>query len=681
MAEAPPEGTAVLSETPNAPSEAIPDTAVTPPEDISPSKGPPSSKETPSPSKTPSSQATPSPSKDTPPAADKPSLDVPSSVPPSSEDSGEAPPPVPPRKSASPSHSPQPQKKDDLPPLIPGELLNFTGDDVTYLDPFLGPKNGTLFITDYKMYFRSLNKEKLDEPYVLNVPLGCISHVEKMGRSRNKGEHSYGLEIYCKDMRTLRFAHKQETHSRRGMYDRLQIVAFPKSYGKNVFAYSYKANYKESGWDVYDAEKELRRLGVGTENVPWRITSCNKDFALCETYAPILAVPLATSDDDLRAVAQFRSKGRIPFLSWLHPVTHATITRCSQPLVGAPPAKRSRDDENYVSILLKANKNSKKLYIMDARPKINAVANLAVGGGWEYDYNYANTEFSFLDIGNIHTMRESLRKLQDICYPDVDDQRWYSNLESTHWLDHIKLVLGGAVQIAELVERHKSSVMVHCTDGWDRTAQLAALAMLMLDSYYRTIKGFEVLIEKEWISCGHKFSQRIGHGDRNHSDDQRAPIFLQFIDCVWQMAVQFPYAFEFNEHFLVTILDHLYSCLFGTFLYNCEKARKEAGLKEKTLSLWSFINEQPEVYKNPLYSEGMHQQVLFPCASIRKLQLWNGYYLRWNPRMRPQEAEFERCRQLQVLINMLQEKCQELTEQQKSGVASSTSTQLPVTAS
>ena len=24
------------------------------------------------------------------------------------------------------------------------------------------------------------------------------------------------------------------------------------------------------------------------------------------------------------------------------------------------------------------------------------------------------------------------------------------------------------------------------------------------------------------------------------------------------MTVQFPYAFEFNEHFLVTILDHLY---------------------------------------------------------------------------------------------------------------------------
>ena len=44
------------------------------------------------------------------------------------------------------------------------------------------------------------------------------------------------------------------------MYERLQIVAFPGSYGKNVFAFSFKEKFAEDGWAVYDAEAELRRL-------------------------------------------------------------------------------------------------------------------------------------------------------------------------------------------------------------------------------------------------------------------------------------------------------------------------------------------------------------------------------------------------------------------------------------
>lgn len=122
-----------------------------------------------------------------------------------------------------------------------------------------------------------------------------------------------------------------------------------------------------------------------------------------------------------------------------------------------------------------------------------------------------------------------------------------------------------------------TSVVVHCSDGWDRTSQLTALAMLLLDPYYRTIKGFEVLIEKEWLSFGHKFQHRIGHGDNHHSDADRSPVFLQFIDCVWQVSKQYPHAMEFNEHFLITTLDHLYSCRFGTFLCNTERERFQEG--------------------------------------------------------------------------------------------------------
>lgn len=35
-------------------------------------------------------------------------------------------------------------------------------------------------------------------------------------------------------------------------------------------------------------------------------------------------------------------------------------------------------------------------------------------------------------------------------------------------------------------------MLVHCSDGWDRTAQVCSLGALLMDPYYRTIKGFMV---------------------------------------------------------------------------------------------------------------------------------------------------------------------------------------------
>jgi hypothetical protein len=45
----------------------------------------------------------------------------------------------------------------------------------------------------------------------------------------------------------------------------------------------------------------------------------------------------------------------------------------------------------------------------------NAIANKAKGGGYESEDAYQNAELVFLDIHNIHVMRESLRKLKGKC--------------------------------------------------------------------------------------------------------------------------------------------------------------------------------------------------------------------------------------------------------------------------
>uniref|UniRef100_A0A8C3R9Z7 Phosphatidylinositol-3,5-bisphosphate 3-phosphatase MTMR2 n=1 Tax=Cyanoderma ruficeps TaxID=181631 RepID=A0A8C3R9Z7_9PASS len=539
------------------------------------------------------------------------------------------------------------------PPLLPGETIKDMAKDVTYICPFTGAIRGTLTVTNYRLYFKSMER---DPPFVLDASLGVINRVEKIGGASSRGENSYGLEIVCKDIRNLRFAHKPEGRTRRSIFENLMKYAFPVSNNLPLFAFEYKEVFPENGWKVYDPTWEYRRQGIPNES--WRLTKINERYELCDTYPAILAVPVNIPDEELKRVASFRSRGRIPVLSWIHPESQATITRCSQPMVGVS-GKRSKEDEKYLQAIMDSNAQSHKIFIFDARPSVNAVANKAKGGGYESEDAYQNAELVFLDIHNIHVMRESLRKLKEIVYPNIEETHWLSNLESTHWLEHIKLILAGALRIADKVESGKTSVVVHCSDGWDRTAQLTSLALLMLDGYYRTIRGFEVLVEKEWLSFGHRFQLRVGHGDKNHADADRSPVFLQFIDCVWQMTRQFPTAFEFNEYFLITILDHLYSCLFGTFLCSSEQQRVKESLPKKTVSLWSYINSQLEDFTNPLYVS-YSNHVLYPVASMRHLELWVGYYIRWNPRMKPQEPVHNRYKELLAKRAELQKKVEEL---------------------
>ncbi|XP_041807842.1 myotubularin-related protein 2 isoform X2 [Chelmon rostratus] len=551
------------------------------------------------------------------------------------------------------------------PQLLPNETVQDLAQDVTYFCPFIGALRGTVTVTNYRLFFKCMDREPA---FVLDLPLGVVSRVEKIGSASSRGDVSYGL--VCKDMRNLRFAHKQmEDTLRKSIFEVLMKFAFPVSNGLQIFAFEYGQVFPENGWKVYDALSEYKRQGIPNES--WRITKVNDHYEVCDTYPSTLAVPVNIPDEELKRVAAFRAKGRIPVLSWIHPESQATVTRCSQPMVGVN-GKRSKEDEKYLQAIMDANAQSHKLFIFDARPSVNAAANKMKGGGYESEDAYQNAELVFLDIHNIHVMRESLRKLKDVVYPNIEDSHWLSNLESTHWLEHIKLILAGALRIADKVESGKTSVVVHCSDGWDRTGQLTSLAMLMLDGYYRTIRGFEVLLEKEWLSFGHRFQLRIGHGDKNHTDADRSPVFIQFIDCVWQLTRQFPAAFEFNEYFLVTILDHLYSCLFGTFLCNSEQQRLKEEIPKRTVSLWSYINSQLEEFTNPLYVN-YSNHVLFPAVSLRHLELWVGYYIRWNPRMRPQEPVHQRYKELLAKRAELQKRVDELQREVTNRSASSSS--------
>uniref|UniRef100_A0A8C1CS38 phosphatidylinositol-3,5-bisphosphate 3-phosphatase n=1 Tax=Cyprinus carpio carpio TaxID=630221 RepID=A0A8C1CS38_CYPCA len=525
-------------------------------------------------------------------------------------------------------------------PLVPGETIKTTVKDVMYICPFTGAVTGTLTVTDYKLYFVSL---EWNAPFILDVNLGAISRLETIS-VQSLGENTSGMEIVCKDMRSPRFAYKKEEQSNLEILEVLTKYAFPLSNDdwpmdlSPLFAFQYKDQFPQDGWKVYDPVAEYKRMGLPNES--WTISKINSNYEVCDTYPALLVTPTSIKEDEIKQVASFRVKRRIPVLSWIHPETHATVVRCSQPMVG-PTDRRCKEDEHYLQTIMDANAQSHKLTIFDARQNNVAANHKAKDGGYENENFYPNMELNFLEIPNIHVMRESLRKLKEVVYPTIDEPHWHSSIDATHWLEYIRLLLAGAVKIADKVESSKSSVVVHCSDGWDRTAQLTSLAMLMLDSYYRTLRGFQVLLEKEWISFGHKFAA-------------------------------FPAAFEFNELFLITILDHLYSCLFGTFLYNSDQERVEKEVNSKTVSLWSYINSQTEDFTNPFYVN-YENHVLYPLASLRHLELWVGYYVRWNPHMRPQMPVHQNLKELLYLRAELQRKVEELQKEASSSRSISSS--------
>lgn len=543
------------------------------------------------------------------------------------------------------------------------------------------------------------------------------------------------MRLRCRDFTFVTF-NFSDNDAARDAYDFIKARTCKLGTVEKLYAFSHRPLKHEkevNGWEIYDPKAEFRRQGI-SEKLPdkgWRISYINKDYTFCDTYPAVLVVPSKISDNVLKYAREFRSRNRIPALSYIHPINNCTITRSSQPYAGLT-RKTNVQDEKLVAASFSASfpygsedttplssqqdiskpssimepelteaeryedelisksaaiwddKTGKRLIygaqqsnlIVDARPTINAMVNQVQGKGSENMDKYKFAQKIFLNIANIHVMRTSLSRVVD-ALKDADISPLAPNRELLHqsgWLGHIVSVLEGSSIIARQVGINHSHVLIHCSDGWDRTSQLSALAQIMLDPYYRTMEGFIVLVEKDWLSFGHGF--RLRSGPLNHEDwftiqrdafagtkvqpgenDGRgdafqnvisgakrffnqnnkedadlatvseavsgmsvedeatnlrlmSPVFHQFLDCVSQLLRQHKDRFEYNERFLRRLLYHLYSCQYGTFLYNSEKQRADARAKERTSSVWDyFVCRKPE-FTNPDYDPTVNDHVV-----------------------------------------------------------------------
>ncbi|CAG8437131.1 4213_t:CDS:2 [Diversispora eburnea] len=513
---------------------------------------------------------------------------------------------------------------------------------------------GTLHLTTHQMIFMCPDQEQ-----ELWISYPIIHTVERRPAINEK----HPLIIRCRDFRYITFFIPIERKAI-DVFDTIQKLTCISSI-KHVYAFYYKPEKQfisNDGWSIYNPLKEFERMEITNS---WRFSIANRGYLFCTTYPRTLLVPKKISDNVLKYASKFRSRERVPVLSYLHRYNKASITRSSQPMVGLK-QNRSIQDEKLIEAIFQSNvqplEEGQMVYgstatnlIIDARPTLNAMANSALGAGTENMENYKNCEKKHMGIDNIHVMRESLGKLVEAIHSadaqGVQIKR--QNLDKSGWLKHISTLLDSALTIVKNIHIANSHVLVHCSDGWDRTAQLTSISELCLDPYYRTLKGFEVLVEKEWISFGHKFSDRSGHlsnekyfMNTTHSNAfnsvqskfykqshvrETSPVFHQFLDCVYQIYSQFPTRFEFNETFLIELHYHCYSCQFGTFLFNSEKERMDYNAAGLTYSVWDYFNTYKEKFLNELYDHGTKNNeefgdmgVLLP--DVKNVKYWAGVF-------------------------------------------------------
>ncbi|KAK6929111.1 Myotubularin-like, phosphatase domain [Dillenia turbinata] len=553
------------------------------------------------------------------------------------------------------------------------------------------------------------------------------------------------LQVIGKDMRIIVFGFRSRTKQRRDVYDALIRCTRPTRLW-DLYAFTCgPSKFSIINPKVRLLNEYFRLLGLGSyhasigtiedgsytlSNEWWRISDVNYNYSMCPTYPFSFIVPKCISDEELLQASSFRARSRLPVISWCHPGTGAVLARSSQPLVGLMMNMRSNADEKLVAALCTeftvAKGPKRKIYIADARPRKNALANGAMGGGSESSANYFQCEIVFFGIDNIHAMRESLARLRD--YLDTHGATssdgmssflrhggwtWgggnlssmsasVSTLGDSGWLIHVQSVLAGSAWIAARVALESASVLVHCSDGWDRTTQLVSLASLLLDPYYRTFKGFQALVEKDWLSFGHPFADRLGMPivmegsglpleltrqsstgsfssspmrqssgsfstqapttSHAQSSNNNSPIFLQWIDCVSQLLRMYPFAFEFSSAFLVDLLDCVLSCRFGNFFCNSEKERQQSGVSDACGCLWMYLADlrategNSHVHYNLFYDPLKHEGPLLPPAAALAPTLWPQFHLRWACPSEAQGGELEaQCRSMAKKFSVLQQ--------------------------
>merc|ERR1712183_900889 len=113
-----------------------------------------------------------------------------------------------------------------------------------------------------------------------------------------------------------------------------------------------------------------------------------------------------------------------------------------------------------------------------------------------------------------------------------------------------------------------------------------------------------------------------------------SPIFTQWLECIYQLTVQFPAAFEFTPALLLSIGKEAISNRYGTFLTDTERERQER-VAPHTLSFWTVAlagpsgDGPPPEYVNADYCS--LEEPLRISPSQVNFKVWEEYWFYYRP--------------------------------------------------
>ena len=513
----------------------------------------------------------------------------------------------------------------------------------------------------------------------VSIPYGLISRLERISRFGKIPLPSplEGFRIVCKNCQTLTILfHPRGAHHLDAMTTSIEFfLNFQTSKSVHEAALSYRGALRipdtfsvGENAGLYSLDKELSRLGL-KKTQEWRVFELHsQNPALPFSYPPRLVVPLSYADADICKLAPLYRENRFPVLCWRHPGNQGALLRS-----GSFPRKRvsrSQVDGDYIAAVCHNScRQGDKLVLLCERESSELIeANQQSVASQEkmqtFLYPGCILECSFSPTP-LPKLRTHLLRMQTLLNSEVPGD-YLTLLQSTRWIREVSKLLQAARLVAEKLEYDGMSVLVSFEAGFDFTTQVVSLAQLLLDPYYRTMDGFQVLIQKEWIWFGHRFQQRnLPLSDQGREE---SPVFIQFIDCVWQIMQQFPSVFEFNEDFLHFIILHSYSARFGDFLCNTVDEYLTLELDKRTLSLWTWLHYH-NLESNKFYNSSYHlsskkssQQAshtfvcLTPECSLPALRPWTSYYAKYSPSAHLEhESGFGMLNSLRLLSSALEQ--------------------------